>query len=105
MLTEPVDSHKNADLSEHISPHILINTFYIFRVDIKKLCLACSQKLTDKYSQALVDYRERSQFVYLQLFIAIGMVDLWKTVKSLPKLGCVYEKVFKPYSILGVCLN
>ena len=28
--------------------------FYVFRVNIKKLCLPCSRKLTDKHSQALL---------------------------------------------------
>ena len=55
--------------------------------------------------KALVDYRKGNQFIYFQLFVVIGMVHLKETVKSLPTFGCVYEKVFKPQWILGVCLN
>ena len=43
-----------------------LNTFYAFRVNIKKLCLPCPRKLTDKCSQ----------FIFPQLFVVIGMVDL-----------------------------
>ena len=79
----------------------IVNMFCLFRGNIRKLCLPRSQKLTDKYSQALVG----SQFIYPQLFVVIVMVDLQKTVKSLPTFGCVYERVFKPHWIMGVCLN
>ena len=54
----------------------LVNTFYAFRVNIKKLCLECSQKLIDKYSKALVGKCKGSQIIYPQLFVVIGKVDL-----------------------------
>ena len=65
--------------------------------------MACSQKLIDKYSKAVVGWRKGSQFIYSQLFLIIGMEDLQKTVKSLPTFGCVYETVFKPHWV--ACLN
>ena len=38
----------------NIFPHKLLQTFYLFSADVKKLCLLCSQKPTDKQSQALL---------------------------------------------------
>ena len=35
-----------------------------------------TNRLTDKYSKDLVEYRKGSQFIYPQLFVVIGMVDL-----------------------------
>ena len=56
----------------------LVHTFHVFNVDIKKLCLLCSQKLTDKYSQTVVGWCKESQFICPQFFVVIGMVDLIK---------------------------
>ena len=38
--------------------------------------MPCSRKLIDKYHEALVDYRKGGQFIYPQLFVVIGMLDL-----------------------------
>ena len=54
----------------------LVNTFYVFRVNIKKICLACSKKLIDKYSQAVVGWCKGRSFIYPQFLVAIGVVDL-----------------------------
>ena len=70
---KPVDLYKKIDFSRSMKVTIkcvkkiriadsflnffgpkLINTVYVFRVNTKNLYLACSQKLTDKCSQALV---------------------------------------------------
>ena len=53
---------------------------------------------TNKYSQALVGWHKGSQNIYhQQLFVVIGMVDMWKAFRSLPTFGCVYERVLKPH--------
>ena len=59
---ELVDLHKKnlflviqiADSFLIIFRPIIFHKFHVSSADVKKLCLLCSQKLTDKYSQALV---------------------------------------------------
>ena len=53
----------------------LVHTFHVFSDDVKKLCLLRSQKLIDKYSQAVVGWSKGSLFIYPQFFVVIGMVD------------------------------
>ena len=54
----------------------VLHTFYLFGADLKKFCFPCFKKPTDKKSQALVSKRQGSQFIYHQLLVVIGMVDL-----------------------------
>ena len=53
-----------------------VDISYVYSANIKKLCLPCSQKPPDKCRQALVGWHKGTQFIYRQLFVVIGMVDL-----------------------------
>ena len=53
----------------------------VLNIFSSKTCshLPSSQKPPDNRSQVLAGWRKRCQFIYLQLFVVIGMIDLIET--------------------------